>query len=109
MIQTAKTVGEMMPDAVKIHLLHIMKGTVCEKQYLNGEFDVMTMENYINTVSRQLRFFSPECVIERITGDGSKQNLVAPKWSLNKIAVLGGIDKFMAENNFYQGDKYNKI
>lgn len=106
MVESAKILGKMKPDAVKIHLLHVMKGTVCEKEYLKGKLIPMTMEKYIETVCEQLRCLPPECVIERITGDGSKDNLVAPRWSTNKIAVLGGIDRFMAENNIYQGDKY---
>ncbi|MBQ2897218.1 MAG: TIGR01212 family radical SAM protein [Clostridia bacterium] len=109
MIQTAKTLGKMKPDAVKIHLLHIMKGTVCQKEYEDLKLIPMTIEDYIKTVCEQLRYLPPECVIERITGDGSKENLIAPRWSTNKIAVLGGIDKFMEENNIYQGDKCHTI
>lgn len=106
MIETAKEIGSMSPDAVKIHLLHVMKDTVCESQLIQGKLDTMSMNEYIETVCNQLRYLPPRCVIERITGDGSKENLIAPRWSTNKIAVLGGIDKFMADNNIYQGDKY---
>lgn len=107
MVQSAKVLGKMKPDGVKIHLLHVMKDTVCESQLIRGELDTMSMNEYIETVCNQLRYLPPECVVERITGDGSKENLVAPRWSTNKIAVLGGIDKYMAENNIYQGDMYN--
>ncbi len=106
MVESAKVLGKMNPDGVKIHLLHIMKDTVCESQLIKGRLDTMSMNEYIETVCNQLRYLPQECVIERITGDGSKENLIAPRWSTNKIAVLGGIDKFMADNNFYQGDKY---
>ena len=107
MINTAKILGQLSPDGVKIHLLHIMRGTVMEKEYLEGKITPMTYENYIETVCHQLRCLPPRCVIERITGDGSKENLIAPRWSIDKIRVLGGIDKFMADNNFYQGDLYS--
>ena len=106
MIESAKVLGKMKPDGVKIHLLHVMKDTVCESQLIKGELDTMSMSEYIETVCNQLRYLPPECVIERITGDGSKENLIAPRWSTNKIAVLGGIDKYMSDNNFCQGDKY---
>ena len=105
MIESAKVLGAMNPDGVKIHLLHIMRDTVCESQLIKGQLDTMSMSEYIETVCNQLRFLPPECVIERITGDGSKENLIAPRWSTNKIAVLGGIDKFMSDNNIYQGDR----
>lgn len=106
MINTAKTVGALRPDGIKIHLLHIMRGTVMEKEYLRGEILPMTYNAYVETVCRQLRVLPPECVIERITGDGSKKTLIAPLWSTDKIRVLGGIDKFMADNNFCQGDLF---
>lgn len=104
MVNTAKTVGELNPDAVKIHLLHIMKGTVMAREFEQGEITPMTYDDYIKTVCTQLRYLAKECVIERITGDGSKENLIAPRWSIDKIRVLGGIDKYMADNNYYQGD-----
>ncbi|MBR2916746.1 MAG: TIGR01212 family radical SAM protein, partial [Clostridia bacterium] len=107
MINTARVLGKLSPDAVKIHLLHIMKNTVMEKELEEGIITPMTYEDYIETVCNQLRFLPKETVIERITGDGSKENLVAPRWSIDKIRVLGGIDKYMAENNFCQGDLFN--
>lgn len=104
MLQTAKKIGQLEPDAVKIHLLHVVKDTVCESQLIRGVLDTMSMSDYIETVCNQLRYLKPGCVIERITGDGSKENLIAPRWSTNKIAVLGGIDKYLEMNNIYQGD-----
>ncbi len=109
MIETAKAVGAFKPDGIKIHLLHIMQNTTMAQEYLDGKIKPMTYEDYIKTVCTQLRYLPQECVIERITGDGSKKNLIAPKWSIDKIRVLGGIDKFMADNNIYQGDLFKKI
>lgn len=103
MVETAKVVGNLKPDAVKIHLLHIMQGTVMHKQFLNGEFEEMAFDDYIKTVCTQLTYLPAETVIERITGDGSKDKLVAPLWSKDKIRVLGTIDKYMADNDLCQG------
>ncbi len=103
MLKTAQVLGKLKPDGVKIHLLHIMKNTKMALDYEKGLIIPMTMEDYIETVCHQLCYFPEETVIERITGDGSKENLIAPKWSLNKIAVLGGIDKYMNDNNLLQG------
>lgn len=106
MLQTAKLVGKENPSAVKLHLLHIMEGTAFAEQYRNGEFDAMSQSEYVKTVCEQLCYFSPETVIERITGDGSKQRLIAPKWSLNKLQVLADIDKYLQINNISQGENY---
>ena len=103
MINTAKTVGKLKPDAVKIHLLHVLRGTKYEKEYQEKRLVPMDKEAYINTVIRQLEYLPETTVIERITGDGSKENLIAPLWSLDKISVLGSIDKEMNAMNTYQG------
>ena len=103
MLNTAKKVGKLKPDAVKIHLLHILKGTGYEKEYIKGRLIPLKKDEYIDIVIGQLEYLPQETVIERITGDGSKENLIAPKWSLDKISVLGAIDKEMAQRNTYQG------
>lgn len=108
MINTARVLGKMEPDGVKIHLLHILKGTRCEKEFNDGLITPLTKEEYIKITAEQIRYFKEECVIERVTGDGKKESLTAPLWSLDKISVLGGIDKYMADNKIQQGDLYVK-
>ena len=73
------------------------------QQFLKGEVKEMTFDDYIKTVCTQLVYLPAETVIERITGDGSKDKLIAPLWSKDKIRVLGTIDKYMNDNNLYQG------
>lgn len=106
MLETARAVGRLCPDAVKIHLLHIIRGTRAEEMYMNGEIAPLSREEYIGIAVRQLELLPPETVIERLTGDGDKEKLVAPLWSMDKIAVLGGIDKRMAELDTVQGAQY---
>jgi hypothetical protein len=103
MLETASRVAEMKPDAVKIQMLHIIKGTHLEKMYREKPFHLLSRDEYINIVVSQLELIPPEIVIERITGDGDKRKLTAPDWSADKIAVLGGIDKRQAERDSWQG------
>lgn len=103
MINTAKEIARLNPDAVKIHLLHILRGTLYEKEYESGRLIPMKKDEYIDIVIRQLEVLPSEVVVERITGDGAKETLVAPLWSLDKISVLGAIDKEMSMRNTYQG------
>lgn len=106
MLTTARVLSKMEPDGVKIHLLHILKGTKCEKEYLEGKIECLSKDEYIDITVEEIRHFKPECVIERVTGDGKKESMVAPLWSLDKISVLGGIDKCFADKGAYQGDLY---
>ena len=103
MLHTAKVIGRLRPDAVKIHLLHVIRGTKLAALFESGQYTPMTFEAYIDTVIRQLELLPAETVIERITGDGDKSKLLAPLWSKDKIRVLGTIDKEMANRNTFQG------
>lgn len=106
MIESARQVGELKPHCVKLHLLHILKGTVLAKQYEKGEVIPLTKDEYVDIIVRQLEVIPPEVVIQRLTGDGARDALIAPLWSLKKFEVLNAIDKLMAERNTYQGEKY---
>ena len=87
-------------------MLHVIKGTKLADMYADGKISLLSREEYIDIVVRQLELLPPETVIERITGDGDKSKLIAPKWSRNKIAVLGGIDKETAVRDTFQGRLY---
>lgn len=103
MIQTIKEVAKIHPMSVKIHLLHVLKGTVLCEQYLNHEFDVLSMDEYIKIVVDQLELLPPDVVIQRLTGDGNRETLVAPMWSTDKRNVLNNIDKELKRRNSVQG------
>ncbi|MBR3630687.1 MAG: TIGR01212 family radical SAM protein [Oscillospiraceae bacterium] len=104
MIATARTVGALRPQAIKLQLLHILEGTRYAALWREGCIRPMTQADYIETVVQQLRVLPPETVIERLTGDGEKSRLLAPDWSMDKIRTLGGIDKRMAALGAVQGD-----
>lgn len=103
MIQTAKTVGELGIHSIKIHLLHILKGTRLAKMYENGDFSAMSLEDYADVVCRQLMVLPKDVIIQRVTGDGKKDDLIAPLWSLKKFCVMNEIDKKMAREDLWQG------
>ncbi len=105
MLDTARELGRLKADAVKIHLLQIMEGTELARQYALGQVRPMTREEYIGTVCNQVELLEPETVIERITGDGAHDKLIAPRWGVDKISVLGGIDKALADRDTWQGKK----
>ena len=63
----------------------------------------MTLEDYVGTVCDQLEILPAETVIERLTGDGAEDSLVAPLWSKKKLVVQNEIDKELVKRNSYQG------
>lgn len=108
MLETARLLGSLRPDGVKLHLMHVIRGTVLADMYDRGEYVPLEKDEYIDITVRQLELLPAETVIERITGDGDKSTLLAPLWSRDKISVLGGIDKRMAELDTWQGRLYNE-
>ena len=56
-----------------------------------------------------LAHLSPDIVIHRVTGDGPKDLLIAPKWSLDKRKVLNSLHHRMKEQGIRQGDLYEAI
>lgn len=103
MKETARQAGQLRPDAVKLQMLHVIRGTRLAEMFARGEVALLSRDEYIDIIVRQLETLPGETVIERITGDGDRLKLIAPLWSADKIAVLGGIDKAMAERNTFQG------
>lgn len=103
MINSAKTVGKMHPDQMKIHLLHVISGTELAKMYENGMYTPMTIDRYADTVISQLEVIPEDIVIGRLTGDGKANELIAPLYSLKKFTVINEIDKRMFCRETYQG------
>lgn len=108
MIETAKTLGQLDIQALKIHMLFVVKNTKLQQMYENHEFNMISRQEYIDIVVEQLRYIKPEIVIERLTGDGKIDDLIAPLWSIKKVTILNDIDKKMKELDVYQGDLYKK-
>ncbi|RXK18299.1 TIGR01212 family radical SAM protein [Macrococcus sp. DPC7161] len=106
MMETAKTVAQMDVQGIKIHLLHLLKGTPMVKQYEKGMLEFMSQEDYINLVADQLEVLPPEMIIHRITGDGPIDLMIGPMWSVNKWEVLNGIDDELKRRGTFQGSKY---
>jgi radical SAM protein (TIGR01212 family) len=109
MLETARQTAMMHPQAVKLQMLHVIKGTRLADMYANSEITLLNKDEYISIIADQLELLPPDIVIERITGDGDKKKLIAPLWTADKIAVLGGIDKELARRDSYQGIRYPEL
>ena len=106
MMRSAEEMAALQLHSIKLHLLHIIKGTQMAAQYERGEFAALTLDEYVNIICAQLEIFPPELIIQRITGDGAHDSLIAPKWSTDKLRVMNSIDKKLAADNSWQGKKY---
>lgn len=103
MLETVRRVAELRPEQVKIHLLHILASSRLGRVYLDGGYEPLERERYIDLVVRALELLPPDTVVARLTGDGMADDLLAPLWSKRKVAVINDIDKLLFERNTYQG------
>lgn len=84
-------------DGIKLQLLHILKGTDLAKDYEQGKFEVLTLEQYTEIIKECVQIIPENVVIHRLTGDGSKKDLIAPLWSADKKTVLNTINRALKE------------
>ena len=102
MIETVRYLNKLHIDGIKIHMLFIDKNAPIR----NLSFKMLSREEYIDIVCDQIEELDPNIVIHRLTGDGNKDSLIEPLWSLKKVSVLNDIDKCLAKRNTFQG--FNK-
>ena len=105
MIETVKHLNDLNIDGIKIHMLGILKDTPLEKYYQNNKFHILTKEEYVNIVVKQLEYLNEEIVIHRLTEDPNPNDIIEPTWLTKKFTILNEIDKIMSTKNLYQGDK----
>lgn len=106
MLETAKVIGKLPVEAVKIHMLHVLKGTTLGDLYEKKPFPLLSKKEYTEIVAEQLLYLRPDMAIERITGDGLADQLLAPEWTKKKVSVINDIDKIMAANDWWQGMRF---
>ena len=105
MIETIKYLSNKKILGIKIHMLHILKNTKLFQMYLKENFHILTKEEYVDIVCDQLEYLKDTIVINRITGDPDKEELIEPTWLIKKFGVLNEIDKELVRRNTYQGIK----
>lgn len=106
MLETAKYLNTLDIQGIKIHMLHIIKDTKMAELYEKEKFHILSKEEYIDIVIKQLELLDPKIVINRITSDPDKDNLIEPIWLCEKCQLLNDIDKEMKKRNTYQGINY---
>ena len=106
MMDTVRHLNKLDIQGIKIHMIHVLKNTELENLYKKEKFHLLTKEEYVNIVCDQIEELDENIVIHRLTGDGKKEDLLAPLWTLKKVSVLNDIDKELSKRGTYQG--FNK-
>ncbi|ODA42127.1 TIGR01212 family radical SAM protein [Desulfosporosinus sp. BG] len=108
MLETAQAVAKMPLQGIKIHLLHVLRGTPLAAVYQREPFDLMTQEDYVSLVVDILEIVPSGMIIHRLTGDGPPDDLIGPLWSRKKWEVLNAIDAELVRRDTWQGKRAKK-
>ncbi len=106
MLETARFLARQDIQAVKIHLLYVVKGTALHEMFERGAYSCLSRENYAEAAAEFLALLPPKCIIQRLTGDPHPEELVAPAWALDKRKNLDAVRTYMEQNELYQGKRW---
>lgn len=102
-INTARTLNDLKIDGVKIHLLHVLKGSRMEDIYKDGGIKLLDQPEYVSMVCDLLENLSQDIVIQRLTGEGDRENHIAPLWALDKSKTIRMIGEELIKRGTCQG------
>lgn len=95
MMETTRQAVAAGTDGVKFHLLHVLRGTDLEQEYLRGRVEPLSLERYGQILKACISCLPEHIIVHRITGDGAKRDLIAPAWSADKKRVLNYLYKIL--------------
>ena len=103
MMATAQVIADSQLDAVKIHNLYVVENTPLAQMVRDGEVELMSRKDYVNTLVDFLEIIPGHMVVERVTGEAPGDYFVGPSWCLDKPAVLNAINEEMERRDSWQG------
>ncbi|MEA3506962.1 MAG: TIGR01212 family radical SAM protein [Elusimicrobiota bacterium] len=105
---TAKEMGRLKVDGIKIHPQHVVKDTFLAELYQKGEYKPLSFKEYTKAAANFLEYLWPQTVIQRITASCPPAMLLAPDWINNKGSVTNKVSSILQERNSRQGSLYLK-
>ncbi|MFO8083922.1 MAG: TIGR01212 family radical SAM protein [Desulfobacterales bacterium] len=109
MLRTAQALANLGVDGIKIHLLYVIKNTKMETLYQQGNYRCLTREEYAERVCDFLEVLPENMVIQRLTGDPHREELVAPLWALEKSKNLSYIQSLLERRGTWQGKFFQSL
>lgn len=95
-------------EGLKLHPLHVVKGTMLANQWRRGEYVPWHLHQYVETVADMVERTPPEVCYHRLTGTADEKILLAPGWCNWKWRVLNAIEHELAHRGTRQGSCIEK-
>lgn len=103
MLETAKAMAKLKIDGIKIHPLHIIKGTALEELFRCGEYVPLELDVYLDLFVDYLACLWPETIIQRVGAYCPPDLLVTPQWVAEKNKAEQELEKRLLEKESFQG------
>jgi radical SAM protein (TIGR01212 family) len=103
---TARELGRLGLDAVKIHNLYCVKNTPLAEQLARGDVRLMERGDYVRTLVDFIERLPPTMIVDRISGDAPPDYFIGPTWCLDKPAVRAAVLAEFARRGTRQGARY---
>jgi radical SAM protein (TIGR01212 family) len=102
----ADEISRVGVNMLKIHHLHLVRGTALATEHLQNPFRLLTFDEYADVVCDFVERLDPAIVIERFFGEAPGGMLVAPDWDMDRNQMIAGIRRRMEERDVRQGAVY---
>lgn len=103
-LDTVALINKSGAQGIKIHNTYVVKNTRLAQMFERGEYTPITLEYYVNMIGEVIPNLNKDVIIHRITGDPPKSDFVAPEYAVHKKIVINAINKYLEDNNIYQGE-----
>lgn len=90
--QTLQKVLTLGTNGLKLHPLHVVKGTQLANQWRQNQYLPLSMEAYVDIASAVVQQTPKNICFHRLTGTASPNILLAPDWCSKKWLVLNAIE-----------------
>ncbi len=93
--RTAEVIRDSGVRAVKIHPLHVVRGTRLAESFGRGEFALLSFEDYCRAVAKFIRVVGRKVAIERFSGEAGNETLIAPEWCGDRNRIVARVEEWL--------------
>lgn len=98
-LESLRRVLELGVDGLKLHPLHVVRGTQLANTWRRGDYAPLALDSYINIAADVVEHTPTSVVFHRLTGTAPPKLLLAPTWCSRKWVVLNGIEAELARRS----------
>lgn len=110
MLSEAEILSALPLNNIKFHQLQVLKNTVLAREYEQHpeQFDLFTLEEYLDCCIAFVEQLRPSIVIERIASEVPPRYLIAPKFgAVRNFEIIRMFENKLGERDTWQGKCYN--